>query len=58
MTEEERKEQKDIDAEFKNMFFNVLKDAGEDVSMDENGFIVIPYKRRKKKQGKETDENA
>lgn len=39
---EDRKEQRDIDAEFKNMFFNALKDAGEDVSIDEEGFIVIP----------------
>lgn len=38
---EERKEQRDIDAEFKNTFFNALKNAGKEVSIDENGYIVL-----------------
>lgn len=38
---EERKEQRDIDAGFKNTFFNALKNAGKDVSIDEDGYIVL-----------------
>ena len=38
---EERKEQRDIDAAFKNTFFNALKNAGKDVSIDEDGYIVL-----------------
>lgn len=53
---EERKEQRDIDTEFKNMFFDALKSAGKDVSMDEDGFIVIPRCPRKKRRSTETDE--
>ncbi len=46
----DRNEQRDIDAEFKNMFFNALKSTGEEVSIDEDGFIVIPRKPRKKEE--------
>ena len=38
---EDRNEQRDIDEEFKNNFFNALKNAGKEVSIDENGYIVL-----------------
>ncbi len=52
----DRKEQTDIDDDFKNMFFNALKSADKEVSIDEDGFIVIPRRPHRKRRGAETDD--
>ncbi len=62
MTEEKREtlteEQLRAEAEqdFKNAFFEALKSASHKVSIDEDGFIVIPVKRHRRSKEKNAGE--
>ncbi len=49
-----RKEERDLETDFKNKVFEAFKNAGHDVSMDENGFIVIPRRPSRKRKGEES----
>ena len=39
----------EIDKEFKNMMFNALSQKNPEVYIDQDGFIVIPNARRRRK---------
>ena len=51
---DERKEQRKAEEGFKKMFFEALTGAGYNVSIDEDGLIVIRNPRRRKKEEKDT----
>lgn len=50
----------EMDKEFKNMMFNALSQKNPEVYIDQDGFIVIPNARRRRKpsSASERDNNA
>lgn len=55
MNENEIKTQKDYEEEFKNALFKAFSEKNPEVYRDEDGFIVIPRVRRRRKMP--TDKN-
>jgi len=49
MNENETKTQEDYEEEFKNALFKALSEKNPEVYRDEDGFIVIPRVRRRRK---------
>lgn len=56
MNENENKTQKDYEEDFKNKVFKAFSEKNPDVYRDEDGFIVIPRVRRRRKTPSDKNE--
>ena len=52
--EDEKKEmtQEEAEQDFKNKFFSIMSEKIDGVYKDEDGFIVVPMRRRERKEKK------